>query len=124
MTIADGNITEGQIRQTVELFYQRVRADAVLGPVFGAHLSAPEWPAHLDRMCDFWSGVLLASGRYHGNPAAVHAALPDLMPAHFDRWLALFEPVLYEVYEDQTADAILTRARRMRAVLQRAACPS
>ena len=124
MMIADGSITENQIRLMVQRFYEEVRADAVLGPVFEAHIPTPEWPAHLERMRAFWSGVLRASGRYHGNPVALHAALPDLTPAHFDRWLVLFEPVLHEVYEGQTADAILARAQRMHAVLQRAACPS
>jgi hemoglobin len=113
-------ISEEKIRQMVTQFYVQVLDDEVLAPVFAAHIAAPEWPAHLDRMCDFWSSVLTASGRFHGNPAAVHAALPQIRPEHFDRWLALFEPVLYDVYDPETAAQILVRAQRMRANLQRA----
>lgn len=116
------HITEEKIRQMVTLFYRKVRNDDLLGPVFDAQIPDSEWPHHLDRMCDFWSSVLLSSGRFHGEPPAVHAALPNIIPEHFDRWLQLFEPTLYEVYDQLTATHIFARAKRMRVVLQSAAC--
>src|SRR6185437_7027464 len=45
---------------------------------------------HLQTMCDFWSSVLLMTGRYHGQPMRKHAPLP-IGGVHFDRWLELFE---------------------------------
>lgn len=111
-------LTEDGIRTMVEAFYGRVREDALLGPVFEGRLSG-EWPEHLDRMVDFWSSVLLASGRYRGDPRARHHAIPEMRPAHFDRWLELFEEVLTEVFPPHTARDVLWRARRMRLVLER-----
>lgn len=115
-------ITEEKIRQMVTQFYQKVRTDDLLGPIFGDQIAGSEWPHHLDRMCDFWSSILLTTGRFHGNPRLKHMALPHIEPEHFDRWLELFEPTLHEVYDADTAAHIFARALRMRAVLQEAAC--
>ena len=99
------SITEAGIREMVETFYARVRDDGLLAPIFQARLSG-SWPAHMDRMVDFWSSVLLASGRYRGDPRARHRAIEEMRPEHFDRWLELASDVLW-------------RARRMRLVLER-----
>ena len=106
------NVSEKAIGRLVERFYARVRADALLGPVFEAHVGE-DWSAHLRLMVDFWSSVLLRTGRYAGNPRAVHARLPDLGAHHFRRWLSLFELTLAETFEPRTATAIQTRAQAM-----------
>ena len=62
---------EQQIKELVDSFYSRVRKDELLGPVF-AEAIGEGWDAHLVTMSDFWSSVLLASGRYKGNPMLVH----------------------------------------------------
>ena len=46
-------ITEAMIERLVHGFYAKVRADAVLGPVFDARIK--EWEPHLAQMCAFWS---------------------------------------------------------------------
>ncbi len=112
------SITEAGIREMVETFYARVRDDGLLAPIFQARLSG-SWPAHMDRMVDFWSSVLLASGRYRGDPRARHRAIEEMRPEHFDRWLELFEGVLVEVFPSHVASDVLWRARRMRLVLER-----
>ena len=70
-------------------------------------------------MVDFWSGVLLASGRYRGNPLEVHRAIPGLESRHYDRWLDLFEATLMDVLPEPMARDVAARARRMRVVLDR-----
>src|SRR6185503_20436154 len=86
--MARTGITEAMIEQLVRGFYAKVRADAVLAPVFEARIH--DWEPHLQRMCAFWSSVALMSGRYHGTPMAKHLPLP-IDAEHFDRWLRLFE---------------------------------
>lgn len=63
---------EAEIAAVVDLFYDRVRADPMLGPVFNG--SVKDWPHHLDRLKAFWSSVMLTSGRYKGDPVAASAA--------------------------------------------------
>lgn len=111
------HVDETAIREMVERFYSRVQEDDLLGPVFARHMSA-DWPEHLDRMVDFWSSVLLASGRFRGNPRARHDAIPGLRPEHFDRWLELFEDVVMDLFPRHVGQDILGRARRMRVVLE------
>ena len=87
--------SEEEIRQLVLTFYARVRADAVLGPVFDAHVA--DWGPHLDRMVDFWSGILRGTSRFRGTPMPKHIALPKLDAALFNRWLALFRETTAEL---------------------------
>jgi hemoglobin len=96
-------ITEEGIKDLVHQFYQKIGADHELGPVFNQAIEAQEWPAHLSKMCDFWSSIMLKSGRYHGNPFIKHKALPAFDPALFDRWLAFFFETAHEVFSDEAA---------------------
>lgn len=84
----EAGVTEGMIHDLVHAFYARVRRDDFLGPVFNAVVT--DWDEHLARLCDFWSSVILMTGRYKGNPMRAHIALNALTQAHFDSWLKLF----------------------------------
>jgi len=108
-------ITEAAIRRLVDRFYARVRRDELLGPVFARAIGEDDkaWAAHLARLSDFWSSVMLTSGRYHGDPFSVHLRLPDLDLAMFDRWLALFGETCAEVLRPDMADAFRERAERI-----------
>ena len=61
-------------------------------------------------MCDFWSSVLMRTGRYHGRPMPKHLALPDLNDAHFQRWLSLFRATVRDLCPPVVADLFLDRA--------------
>ena len=69
-------------------FYDHVRRDEVLGPIFGRHVK--DWDAHLPTMVDFWSSALRGTARLRGAPGPKHAALPGLSIELFQRWLRLF----------------------------------
>ena len=114
--VEDTGIDEATIHRLVHAFYGRVRQDPVLGPIFASRLS--DWEPHLARMCDFWSSVVLMSGRYHGQPMPAHAPLP-IEARHFDRWLALFEETAHEVCRRPAAAAFfIDRAQRIAASLE------
>lgn len=85
-------IDEAYIALLVDSFYGRVQQDAVLGPIFDRAID--DWGPHLLRMKAFWSAVMLRTGRYGGQPMRAHMQLKGLEPAHFSRWLALFEQTL------------------------------
>jgi len=105
-------ITENRISQLVESFYERIRDDDLLGPIFNETIS--DWPPHLARMKDFWTSIAIESGRFHGNPMVKHLAIPGIEQAHFNRWLALFNAALPEVFENAQACQFLSdRAARI-----------
>ena len=108
-------IDEEMIQTLVHAFYDRIRADAVLGSIFAAHIV--DWGPHLERMCAFWSSVTLTTGRYHGRPMQAHAPLP-IGSAHFDRWLALFAATAQDVCPPAAADYFIGRARMIAESLE------
>ncbi len=106
-------VNEDSIRRLVHGFYDAVRRDDLIGPIF-LHKIAPErWPFHLDRMCNFWSSVLLRSGRYHGQPLPPHLRLPDLSDPHFARWLGLFRTTARAVFNEADAAVVIATAERI-----------
>ena len=80
--------TEQEISAMVSSFYNAVRRDEQLGPIFNSFVN--DWDYHLSKLTDFWSSVLLGSGRFRGTPMPKHVALPNLSAQLFERWLALF----------------------------------
>jgi len=88
----------------------------VLGPIFEARLTG-RWDTHLGKMVDFWSSVALKSGRYSGRPHAAHQEL-GLEPAHFERWLSLFERTAHDVCDGPAAAFFVDRAHRIADSLQ------
>jgi len=74
----------------------KVRRHEVLGPIFERAIADEAWPAHLAKMYDFWSAVMLTTGRYKGNPLATHARVEGLEPSLFATWLALFHATAEE----------------------------
>src|SRR5215469_3495162 len=102
-------ISEDTIRELVHAFYAKVRADDALGPIFARVIGA-DWDPHLEKMCAFWSSVMLTSGRYKGNPMLAHLRLKTVAPAHFDRWLALFRATAAELFSPMIAQAFIARA--------------
>jgi hemoglobin len=80
--------SEEEIVQLVHGFYDAVRRDDVLGPIFDRHVK--NWNTHLPTMVDFWSSALRGTARFRGSPMPRHAALPGLSIELFQRWLWLF----------------------------------
>jgi hemoglobin len=105
--VARTGLDESVLDRLVRAFCSRVRADALLGPVFEARVV--DWEPHLQRMTAFRSSVALMSGRYHGQPTAKHLPLP-VGHEHFARWLALFEATAHEVCSPAGAAHVIERA--------------
>jgi hemoglobin len=108
-------VDESMIDQLVRAFYGRIQQDPLLGPIFDARIK--DWEPHLQRMCHFWSSVILSSGVYHGQPMRMHLPLP-IDAEHFDRWLALFESTARELFDDAIAECFVTPARRIALSLE------
>ncbi|MGE0768482.1 MAG: group III truncated hemoglobin [Hyphomicrobiaceae bacterium] len=109
-------IDEPMIRELVHTFYARVRQDDVLGPIFNDAIA--DWDAHLEKLCQFWSSVMLKTGRYKGAPMQVHARLPAISAEQFDRWLAHFRDVAAAVCPPEAAALFIDRAQRIAQSLE------
>lgn len=110
-------ITEDDIARLVPAFYARIRKDEILGPIFDGAIE--DWPHHLGKLEAFWSSVMLHSGRYKGQPMAVHVRHgPAMQPENFARWLALWQQTSAELLAPEVAAAFQEKAARIAESLQ------
>ncbi|MGC2163491.1 MAG: group III truncated hemoglobin [Silvibacterium sp.] len=105
-------LNEQSIAALVNTFYARVREDNLLGPVFNSAIG-DRWPEHLAKLTDFWSSVMLATGRYKGNPMMAHLPIPQMNPEHLERWISLWEVATAEAFEPEIAEIFLGKALMM-----------
>jgi hemoglobin len=68
-------------------FYADVRQQNLIGPVFNRQIQ--DWPAHLEKIADFWSNVTGGPMRYSGPMPMKHVPL-GIDERHFDAWLDLW----------------------------------
>ena len=99
------------IDNLVEDFYEKIREDDLLGPIFAERIV--DWPPHLARMKAFWRSVLHNSGEFSGNPMLKHLAIPGLELHHFARWLELFYETLRQAEGDCEATQLVGGRARM-----------
>src|SRR6201992_1586674 len=98
------------IERLVRTFYGRARAEALIGRIFNG--AVRDWEHHIGKIADFWSSIVLRTGRYDGRPMRPHLVLP-LRGEHFDRWLLLFERTASEIFSPDAAAVFIIRARRI-----------
>jgi hemoglobin len=110
--VSNAVISEEQIRALVDAFYAKVRSDPQLAPIFARAIPG-DWGVHLSKMYDFWSSVMLASGRYRGSPVAIHQRIEGLEIGLFDRWLTLFGQTCDEMFDRELADLFRSKAGRI-----------
>ena len=110
-------IDQAGLAELVRIFYARIRADAELGPIFNGAID--DWPGHLEKLADFWSSVMLTSGRYKGNPVAEHRKHSDrITPELFDRWLGIWQRTTNDIMTTDAATALQAKADRIAESLQ------
>jgi hemoglobin len=83
-------IDRARLQALVHAFYADLRRDAEIGPLFERAIG-DGWPAHLDRMVEFWATLVLGSRSFSGDVFGRHMAIGDLSPAMFERWRALWK---------------------------------
>ncbi|WP_426700876.1 group III truncated hemoglobin [Rhodanobacter sp. Col0626] len=101
---------ESAIATVVDRFYEKVRRDPQLGPVFDA--AVRDWDEHKRLLTSFWASVALRASSYRGNPMAAHRPHP-IRAEHFDRWLALWRETCMEELDEADAAQMLEYAERI-----------
>lgn len=104
------------IKHIVDSFYDKVRLDKTLGPIFMEKIG-DRWPEHLDKMYRFWQTILLNEHTYSGSPFMHHAKLP-VGKEHFEQWLKLFFETIDESYCGSAAEEAKVRASKMAEMFQ------
>ena len=100
------------IELMVNTFYQEVRKDDLIGPIFAGRIADDAWPAHLQRMYTFWAAILLNEPGYSGQPFEKHRDMP-IHQHHFDRWVSLFKQNVDAHFEGPVANEAKHRADLM-----------
>ncbi|CAH0340839.1 DUF1971 domain-containing protein [Rhizobium sp. CECT 9324] len=109
-------LTEPEIAAVVRRFYDRVRNDDLLSNVFDV---VEDWDEHLIRLSEFWSSVALMSGKYKGNPLAIHYVHRDrINPEMFDRWLELWRATTEDLLCADAALILQSKAARIATKLR------
>lgn len=101
------------IVQLIDRFYDRVKVNTLLAPIFN-HL---DWSIHLPIMYNFWCSMILGEQSYQGNPFQKHIALA-VGGEHFSEWLSLFQATVDENFQGKTAEEIKARAQTIAQVFQ------
>lgn len=117
--MARTGLNPGLIERFLRAFYGAARSDALLGPAFEG---VADWEAHIATIARFWSSVALMTGGYHGQPMQAHAHL-KLTPAHFARWLALFQEIARAHFTAEGAAHMIERAQRIARSLEMGLIP-
>jgi hemoglobin len=106
-------LTEPLIRAVIDTFYEKVRRDPTLGPVFNGIIK-DEWPAHIERIASFWLTATRLGGNYDGRrfmPA--HLAHGAIQAAQLPQWLRLFRESVDEMCPPDGAAVLVDIAERM-----------
>lgn len=104
-------LTLDDIKLLVNTFYERVRDNELLSPVFNERIQ-DQWPHHLEKMYRFWQTVLLDEHTYLGSPFPPHAKL-HVGHEHFATWLSLFNQTVNELFTGLKAEEAKWRAGKM-----------
>jgi len=112
--------TRTDLEGLVNTFYDCVRADEILGPIFD-DVAHTDWDRHLPKMYDFWETVVFGASGFRGNPLAVHRELARRVPLggrEFERWLSLFHQSVDTLFSGPRAEETKVRASRIAGVMQ------
>lgn len=102
---------KNDIRIIVDVFYDKVKRDQQIGPVFFGAIKG-DWQLHLDRMYAFWDSVLFSVPGFNGNPFAKHVGLA-IERRHFDQWLLLFN----ETVDTQFSGVVANEAKKRASLI-------
>lgn len=107
--------TPDDIKLMVDSFYERVRKDDLIGPIFDEIVKV-DWETHLPRMYTFWETVAFQQAGYKGDPIGKHQAVARqvaLKAVHFERWLLLFDETVDALFDGRIAEMVKHRAQIM-----------
>ena len=98
--------TKADIELFINTFYDKVRKDHLLGPVF-TNITPVNWIKFLPKMYRFWESTLLFDFKaYSRKPTDMHLELNSKIPieqAHYNRWLTIWNETIDTLFEGPIA---------------------
>lgn len=112
--------TREDVKLLVASFYDKVRADPVLGPFFKEAIK--DWDEHIERLTTFWEASLFLKTKYTGNPLETHIKVDadhqhSITQVQFGLWLNLWFQTIDELFEGDYAQNAKFKARKMGSFL-------
>ncbi len=101
--------------QFLHHFYADVRQHELIGPIFESKIQ--DWPAHIEKIAGFWSGLTGGPSVYGGGFAWKHMSL-GLEDRHFRAWLGLWEQNCRAHLEETEAEQMVNLAHNIGARLK------
>lgn len=115
------SFTRETVTDVVHSFYGKVQNDPHIGDIFNERID--DWPYHLNRMVNFWSGILYGERNYtihpRGTPPMLHMAISELEVDHFETWLGLWYETSFELFTPPYAEVLVDRATNIARNLSR-----
>lgn len=111
----------------VNTFYATIRKDELLGPIFNSHIKKEQWPAHLEKLTDFWVTALLGIVCFKGNPTMAHRKV-DINLKHtiaqdnFEQWIRLWHKTIDSLFIGELANRAKMASENMAAGQFNAIC--
>jgi len=107
------DITEPLLRELIFAFYEKVKKDPILGPVF-MNIIGENWDSHIDTICLFWTTVThVGTGYKARNFMPAHIQHPSIRSTQLPRWLELFGETAREKCSPDAAAVLIEIAERM-----------
>ena len=107
------------IEKLTSFFYDRVRKDELLGPIFNDIMKV-NWDHHIPIINDFWETLLFGTGNYTRNAMGVHFEINKkvkLEATHFERWLNLFFKTADELFNGSNTEVIKNKAKSIAGLM-------
>jgi hemoglobin len=101
------------VRRVVDKFYEKLRNDPALGPVFEGVIGN-NWDAHMERIHAFWLTATRLGEGYEGrNFMPAHLKHGSIKAALLPRWLLVFAETAKEICPPEGAVVLVDIAERM-----------
>ncbi|MFD2567963.1 group III truncated hemoglobin [Pseudotenacibaculum haliotis] len=106
----------------VSTFYNKIKKDDFIGPIFLETIPEDEWDPHIDKLTGFWESTLFYKRAYKGNPMKAHIDVDthfenSITQKHFGKWLELWFSTVDSLFVGDKAHEAKERARNIASLL-------
>jgi hemoglobin len=114
----ESGLTAELVRHVIVLFYEKIRRDNVLGPIFEEAIGQ-DWDSHIERIVQFWLTATRLGAGYDGkNFMPAHLKHRSIHTSQIPRWLELFRETTIQRCHPEGALVLIDIAERMAETLE------